>query len=236
MTNARSNFSLSGPSVEIDPRVNAIRPDLADVALAAKLFAPHYASPVERACILVSTPMFDKPGGEPSSELLGGERFWMLDQSGGWAWGWSGHDHYVGYVASASIGPVDALLATPVNSDPIDTAKLFLDMPYVWGGRGGAGIDCSGLVQRALAAVGIAAPRDSDMQLAELGRELNADEILARGDIVFFPGHVGLIADAQTLIHATRHHGKTVCEPLADVIARFGETHEKPVLARRRIA
>ena len=235
MTNARKNFSLSSPSVELDPRVNAIRPDLADVALAAKLFAPHYASPVERACILVSTPMYDKPNGDLSSEILGGERFWMLDQSGGWAWGWSGHDHYVGYVASASIGPVESHLATWVNEDPIETAKQFLGMPYVWGGRGGAGIDCSGLVQRALAAAGIAAPRDSDMQLATLGRDISPDETLARGDIVFFPGHVGLMADVETLIHATRHHGKTVCEPLADVIARITEAQETPVLARRRV-
>ena len=142
MTNARKNFSLSSPSVELDPRVNAIRPDLADVALAAKLFAPHYARPVERACILVSTPMYDKPNGDLSSEILGGERFWMLDQSGGWAWGWSGHDHYVGYVASASIGPVESHLATWVNEDPIETAKQFLGMPYVWGGRGGYSCRC----------------------------------------------------------------------------------------------
>ncbi len=235
MTNARRNFSLSGPSIALDPRVNAIRPDLADVSLAALLFAPHYASPIERACIQVSTPMFDKPNGELSSEILGGERFWMLDQSGGWAWGWSGHDHYVGYVASAAIGPVEALITTPANGDPVETAQQFLGMPYVWGGRGGAGIDCSGLIQRALAALGIAAPRDSDMQLAALGRDLSAGETLARGDIVVFPGHVGLMADPDTLIHATRHHGKTVCEPLADVIARVGETHEIPVLARRRI-
>ncbi len=211
-----------------------MRADLADVSLADRWFAPHYAEPVERAC-LSTTPICDKPDGKQISELLAGEHFWMLDQSGGWAWGWCAHDHYVGYVLVDRLGPVEGPVPTHAASDPVTMAKSFLEMPYVWGGRGGAGIDCSGLVQRALAVKGVDAPRDSDMQQALLGRMLEDCEALHAGDLVFFPGHVGMMNDDVTLIHATQFHGKTVIEPLADVVARAMAKHGSAILARKRI-
>lgn len=236
MPQLRKSFGLTGPSKELDPRVNAMRGDLADIALAGKHFSPHYAKPVERRCVLPFVPVCDKPEGQQISELLEGEAFMLLDVSGGWAWGYSGSDHYVGYVKADALGegPAQALSSPP--GDPVEIGKTFLGQPYVWGGRGGSGMDCSGLVQRSLAAAGVAAPRDSDMQLATLGTEIPENNPLQRGDIVFFPGHVGMMADDENLLHATRHHGKTVIEPLADVVARIASEHEMPVLARRRVA
>jgi cell wall-associated NlpC family hydrolase len=221
----------------LDPRINAMRGDLADVELAGRRFAPHYAAAVTRACAPEYAALFDKPNGAQSSELLHGEHFALLDVSGGWAWGYSVHDHYVGYL------PIDQLTAAtspaPVvePADPTQIARTFLNLPYVWGGRGGAGIDCSGLIQRALAGRAIAAPRDSDMQKAALGREIPAVEPRQSGDLIFFPGHVGLMIDGETLIHATRHHGKTVIEPLADVVARVAEKYDgTSITARKRIS
>lgn len=235
MTAARRHFHLSGHSVSLDPRSHAIRPDLADLALAGTIFAPHYAEPVPRICVPPHAAMFDKPSGEQSSELLAGEGFALLDVSGGWAWGYSVHDHYVGYVDAALIGEGRAAARESPSSDIVETARSFVDMPYLWGGRGGGGIDCSGLVQRALAAAGIAAPRDSDMQQAALGTKLADDAALQRGDLVFFPGHVGIMVDAVQLLHATRFHGKTVIEPLADVTARMAAKHDVAITARKRI-
>ena len=119
-----------------------------------------------------------------------------------------------------------------VVADAVGVAEALIGVPYRWGGRGGDGIDCSGLVQRAMALAGIAVPRDSDQQQA-IGSELAADAPLARGDLVFFPGHVGLMADATTLVHANAHWMRVTAEPLAVVTARLGGADS--IVGRRRI-
>lgn len=119
--------------------------------------------------------------------------------------------------------------------DAVAIAEAFLDAPYLWGGRTTAGIDCSGLVQLAWSLAGHDLPRDSDLQLDALTGDIPEGGDLKRGDIIFFPNHVGLMADAETLLHATQHHGKVVTEPLADVIARIAEEHDQVVTGRKRI-
>jgi cell wall-associated NlpC family hydrolase len=119
--------------------------------------------------------------------------------------------------------------------DPVDRALQLVGAPYLWGGRGGEALDCSGLVQLVLALAGHDVPRDCDQQMAAVGRMLAEDEALQRGDLVYFPGHVGLMTDAATLLHANAHWMQVVAEPLADVVARFPETTPQPVLARKRI-
>lgn len=236
MSHPRNSFSLKGPSRALDPRVNAMRGDLADASLAGKHFSPHYAQAIERFCARPFTPVFDKPDGRQVSELLAGETFMLLDISGGWAWGYCRHDHYVGYVEAVSLAETAAPVEPLAMADAVAAALGFLDQPYVWGGRGGSGIDCSGLIQRSLATIGIAAPRDSDMQMEALGTELAKDAALQSGDLVFFPGHVGMMVDADRLIHATQKFGRVVIEPLADVVARALEEHGNPILARRRVS
>lgn len=235
MPQSRNRFSLSGPSRALDPRINAMRGDLADVALAGKHFSPHYARAVEHFCSTLHVPIFDRPEGRQVSELLAGKSFMLLDVSGGWGWGYCKHDHYVGYIRADALTADMQPIAEPLPPDLLAAARHFLDMPYVWGGRGGAGIDCSGLVQRSLAAIGIAAPRDSDMQMAALGVALADDVPLRACDLVFFPGHVGMMVDPANLIHATMHFGRTLIEPLADVVGRSDEDHDFGVLVRRRI-
>ena len=99
--------------------------------------------------------------------------------------------------------------------DFVEIAERLIGTPYLWGGRTRLGLDCSGLVQIALEAAGIAAPRDTDMQQAELGRDVPVADVaegLRRGDLVFWKGHVGIMADSMTLVHANAHHMAVTAE------------------------
>ena len=121
-----------------------------------------------------------------------------------------------------------------VAGSPADLAESLIGVPYSWGGRSGDALDCSGLVQLVFGLKGIAAPRDADMQQAGFGEELGEGDALQRGDLVFFPGHVGIMADAENLIHANGSVMAVSVELLVDAAARFVE-HDVAVLARKRV-
>jgi cell wall-associated NlpC family hydrolase len=106
-------------------------------------------------------------------------------------------------------------------------AALFADAPYLWGGRSPDGVDCSGLVQQALAAEGITLRRDTDLQRQD--GEPAAFGARQAGDLLFFPGHVGLLLDDDRLCHANAYWMRVVTEPLADVIARLPDAPEPAV-------
>jgi cell wall-associated NlpC family hydrolase len=105
--------------------------------------------------------------------------------------------------------------------DPAAQALMMLGAPYLWGGRSSLGMDCSGLVQLALQACAIACPRDSDQQERALGSTVGQDSDLQRNDLVFWKGHVGIMLDADILLHANGHHMACIAEPLAEARARI---------------
>jgi hypothetical protein len=119
-------------------------------------------------------------------------------------------------------------------NDPVEVAGLFLGTPYLWGGNGHSGVDCSGLVQLSLLACGLACPGDSDLQQA-LGVEVPEGAELRRGDLIFWKGHVALMVDAEMMIHATGAFMATVVEPAAEAIARILDKTGNQVAARRRL-
>jgi cell wall-associated NlpC family hydrolase len=125
---------------------------------------------------------------------------------------------------------------SPPAGDFVAEAERFLGLPYLWGGRSAEGLDCSALVQLALIAAGIAAPRDSDMQAAFLGAALGPEAAPCRGDLVFWRGHVGIMLDAARLIHANAHAMAVTIEPLDAVIGRVAAAGEGGVTGRRRLS
>ena len=129
-----------------------------------------------------------------------------------------------------------AELSAP-EPDAVAVAERFLETPYLWGGRTSVGIDCSGLVQAALTAAGVPCPRDSDMQEATLGEAIAIDaEPLARGDLVFWKGHVGIMRDPATLLHANGWHMKVVSEPLIQARERVASSSGGEVTSVRRLS
>ncbi len=134
-----------------------------------------------------------------------------------------------GFVWNRHLTPIDIL-----ETDPVAVAERLLGSAYLWGGRTPSGIDCSGLVQIAFAAAGLAMPRDSDQQEQALGRPLSHGAPLRRGDLVFWAGHVGMMRDGETLLHASGSAMMVTSEPLAAVRARRDDAGQGPVTSVRR--
>lgn len=138
-----------------------------------------------------------------------------------------------GWVWSAHLCPLGEF-----DSDPGAVARKFMGAPYLWGGRTSLGLDCSGLVQMALARCGIAAPRDTDMQQAALGQPLDYDgdqSVLRRNDLVFWPGHVGFWLDARTFLHANATDMMVAAAPFDAVIRHVRKATGHAVSAVRRL-
>lgn len=137
-----------------------------------------------------------------------------------------------GYVPVRHLAPLAS-----VEPDFVSVAERFLGVPYLWGGKTALGLDCSGLVQVALTVCGITCPRDSDMQERAVGEAIEVGGDLAgvrRGDLMFWKGHVGILHDARTLLHANAFHMAVTMEPIAEAVARI-HTAGAALMAVRRI-
>lgn len=100
------------------------------------------------------------------------------------------------------------LTANKNKHEILQFAKVFLNTPYLWGGRTMFGIDCSGFTQMVYKLTGIFLPRDASQQ-AQYGESLSFLSEAEAGDLVFFDNeignitHVGILYDNQQIIHAS---------------------------------
>ncbi|HJS46100.1 MAG TPA: NlpC/P60 family protein [Rhizomicrobium sp.] len=124
-------------------------------------------------------------------------------------------------------------LAVETQKDFVAVSERFLGASYVWGGKTVAGLDCSGLIQTALQAVGKAAPRDTDMMEKALGDAVALSDV-RRGDLIFWKGHMGVMLDETRLLHANAFHMAVAIEPLAEAMARI-EKIAGPVTSIKRL-
>lgn len=117
--------------------------------------------------------------------------------------------------------------------DYVAVAETLLGTPYLWAGATGFGIDCSGLVQLSMRMAGRDVLRDSDMQAATIGSPVDRAAGLRRGDLVFWKGHVAIMTDAGTMIHANGHTMTVAREGLDEAIGRIGYLYGGPTGYRR---
>jgi cell wall-associated NlpC family hydrolase len=233
-----------------DRRITAARPDRAALSLKGQIEAPLYVEGVRKIVFDGSADMRREPYPDAplDTEALHGEIFIEYEcDDEGWSWGQLERDSYVGFVPSKAltrsrVSIVDykdqfaithrghCLFADhlkPIEhleKDFVSVAERFLGIPYYWGGKTSLGLDCSGLLQVALDAAGLSAPRDSDMQEKQVGQSLPVNDSLSqlkRGDLIFWKGHVGIMRDAETLLHASGHHMLVVSEPLRQAMDRI---------------
>jgi cell wall-associated NlpC family hydrolase len=138
-----------------------------------------------------------------------------------------------GFVFTGHLGPLASN-----EADFVAVAERLVGTPYLWGGKTSLGVDCSGLIQLSLAIAGIPAPRDTDMQERALGTpvEIKADlGGLRRGDLVFWKGHMGVMLDAERLLHANGHHMGVAIEPLRAAEERIRRKEFGPITAIKRL-
>jgi cell wall-associated NlpC family hydrolase len=284
----------------LDPRLNAYRPDLADIRLRGKVESQTFVEGTVQRAIAPTTPIRRAPHLDApiDTELLRGETARVFEDTGeGWLWVQGETDGYVGFVPRAALSatapepthrvtalrtflypgpdlklpPVAGLsiasrialagevvtrgtpyrllaggegavvavhvapIAAPPEADFVAVAERFVGTPYLWGGRSGAGVDCSGLIQLSLKIAGYDVPRDTDMQRNAVGSLVDGgiEAPLRRGDLVYWPGHAGILADAEYLLHASGYHMAVVIERLADALQRIGASSGPPLCVRR---
>lgn len=199
-----------------DGYVGFVRSD----SLTAEIAAPTHEIAVLRTYAF-SGPDLKSP---PRLMLSLASRISVLETDGKWA-----RAAHAGWIYAAHLRPLGVHAA-----DWVAEAERFVGAPYLWGGKDSFGLDCSGLMQTAMASAGIAAPRDTDMQEAQVGKPITIDlGALRRGDMVFWKGHVGVMLDGERLLHANAHHMMTAIEPVREAVARI-EAVAGPVTSIRR--
>lgn len=196
--------------------------------LPAEALAPAGPAPTHKVAAL-RTPVFPGPSIKlPPGDLLSfGSRLVITGARERFAVTAEG-----GFVFAPHLAPLDAF-----EGDFVAVAARFLGAAYLWGGRSSLGLDCSGLVQVALTACGITCPRDTDMQEQALGTPVAFSGDLAelrRGDLLYWPGHVGIVEDGATLLHATAHFMSVVREPLGEALTRI-EAGGTPLRSVKRL-
>lgn len=132
------------------------------------------------------------------------------------------------FIISNHIVPIGTIM-----DDYVSVAESLHRTPYLWGGKSGFGIDCSGLVQLSMMMAGKTVLRDTDMQAETIGEVIDPIGGLQRGDLVFWKGHVAIMVDSKTIIHANGASMDVKIEPLETAIERIARHYARPICYRR---
>ena len=124
------------------------------------------------------------------------------------------------------------------NATAEKIAMLFLNTPYLWGGKSAFGIDCSGLTQKVFKMMGITLRRDAWQQVAQ-GETVDFLQQAQCGDLAFFDNdageiiHVGILLNSSSVIHASGYVRIDDMDNLGIVNAVTGKrTHRLRIIKR----
>ena len=110
-------------------------------------------------------------------------------------------------------------------NDWVITAEKLIGIPYVWGGRDSMGLDCSALLQLSYQTYGENIPRNSTDQSLLNKEIIKNNEPLKRGFTIFWKGHVGIMVDETSCVHANAFHMEVSKEPLVNILERVGKNN-----------
>jgi hypothetical protein len=122
----------------------------------------------------------------------------------------------VGYIPKNHIKPLDLK-----ENNWIEKSILMLGIPYLWGGRGLVGIDCSGLIQVTFQASGLEIPRDTKDQVIFAEKNFMKKEKISKNCILFWNGHVAFANNEDSIIHASASAMSVICEPVLGSITKI---------------
>ena len=110
--------------------------------------------------------------------------------------------------AESTAVPASSAVPQGVGSDAVAIGSNYLGTPYAWGGGAPGGFDCSGFVSYVYAQMGISLPHQSG-DILNSGTVISASEARP-GDILWWPGHVGIYAGDGQVLHSTPGPGVSI--------------------------
>ena len=159
-------------------------------------------------CAVAVAPLRAEPrdDAEQVTQALGGEPLQLERLEDGWALVRTAYD-YPGWVRAESIEEGEGLLVADAVGTPVEVARGYLGVPYLWGGMTEAGIDCSGLVHMSFRRLGRLVPRDADQQEAAGAavEELEPGDLVTYGDE--WVDHIAFWLGDGRILHATGRDG-----------------------------
>ena len=188
-----------------------------------KKFPPNHKD-THKICVLYSN-LYSKPNNKNkiSKRLSFGSRIKVLKKKGNFC----KFDNL--WIKKKNLKKISAK-----TKDILQNIKKFINVKYKWGGKHFSGVDCSGLIQLSLNFNNKFCPRDTKDQIKYFKKKIQLKKI-KKNDLIFWKGHVGIIASKNRIIHAYGPLKKVTSAPLQKTLNDIYKTADLEVIGIKRI-